>query len=130
MSPAAFSNPAAIHAPLGAYAHAARVPAGAEMLYISGQVGVRPDGTLPTTLGEQADQAFANIGAILSAHGMTPRDVVKLTTFIVAGQAGAEVGPARARLMGDHRPAATAVYVPQLFAPEWLVEIEAVAVRA
>jgi enamine deaminase RidA (YjgF/YER057c/UK114 family) len=36
----------------------------------------------------------------------------------------------RRRHFGDHRPASTAVYVPQLVSPDFLLEVEAVAVKA
>ena len=46
-----FDNPAGVHAPLGLYSHTATVPAGTELLYVSGQVGVRPDGSTPSSHG-------------------------------------------------------------------------------
>lgn len=124
-----FSDPAAVHAPAGAYTHGVTVPGSARTLYVSGQIGLRPDGSLGKTLSEQADQAYRNLGAILEANGFRFSDIVKLTTFVVAGQTGAEVSAVRRAYLGAHRPAATAVYVAQLFAPEWLVEVEAIAAR-
>ena len=41
-----FSNPDSVHAPLGLYSHTAVVPSGTRLLYLSGQVGVRPDGSV------------------------------------------------------------------------------------
>lgn len=122
-----FSDPAGVHAPAGAYTHGVTVPAGARTLYVSGQIGLRPDGSLGSSLSEQADQAYRNLGAILAANGFSFSDIVKLTTYIVAGQQGAEVSAVRRAHLGAHKPAATAVYVAQLFAPEWLVEVEAIA---
>lgn len=122
-------NPATVHAPMGAYSHAVAVPAGTETLFISGQVGARPDGSHPATVGEQADQALANIVAILAANAMGVEHIVKLTTYVVAGQPIADVRAARLKYLGDHKPASTAVYVAALVAPEWLVEIEAVAAK-
>lgn len=122
-----FSDPAGVHAPAGAYTHGVSVPAGARTLYVSGQIGLRPDGSLGSTLSEQADQVYRNLGAILAANGFGFSDIVKLTTYIVAGQSGAEVSAVRRAHLGAHKPAATAVYVAQLFAPEWLVEVDAIA---
>jgi len=124
-----FSDPAGVHAPAGAYTHGVTVPGSARVLYISGQIGLRPDGSLAPSLAEQADQAYRNLGAILEANGFRFADIVKLTTYVVAGQAAAEVSAVRRGYLGAHRPAATAVYVAQLFAPEWLVEVEAIAAR-
>ncbi|MBY0563243.1 MAG: RidA family protein [Hyphomonadaceae bacterium] len=103
------------------------VPAGTDLLFISGQVGVRPDGTTPASIAEQADQVFANIVAHLKFHGLEPSSIVKLTTFMVAGQDGDAVRAARIRHLGPHRPASTAVFIAALVEPEWYVEVEAIA---
>lgn len=124
-----FTNPSAVHAPLGLYSHTVLVPAGTELLVLSGQVGVRPDGSVAPTIAEQADQVFANIVALLDSHGLLPTDVVKLTTFMVAGHDGDAVRAARLHHLGAHRPASTAVFVSQLVDPAWFVEVEAVAAR-
>jgi 2-iminobutanoate/2-iminopropanoate deaminase len=122
-----FSNPPTVHAPAGGYTHGVTVPAGARTLYVSGQVGLRRDGSLGKTFVEQTEQAYRNLGAILEANDFRFSDIVKLTTYVVAGQSGAEVRAVRAAYLGTHKPAATAVYVAELFSPEWLVEVEAVA---
>ena len=122
----AFSNPDTVHPPLGLYSHTAVVPAGTRLLFLSGQVGARPDGSVGETIAEQADQAFANIIALLRAHGLEASSIIKLTTFIVAGQDGEDVRNARRKHLGAHRPASTAVYVSQLVDPRWFVEVEAV----
>ena len=101
----AFLNPPTVHAPGGAYSHSAVVPAGAELIFLSGQVGVRPDGSLPSAL-------------------------VKLTMFVVAGQDIQAVRTARAKFLGAHRPASTAVFVSQLVDPAWHVEVEGFAARS
>ena len=123
------SNPASVHAPLGLYSHAVIVPRETELIYLSGQLGVRPDGSTPASIAEQADQVFGNIVAILHAHGLNPSSIVKLSTFMVAGQDGQAVRVARLKHLGSHRPASTAVYVSQLVDPKWLVEVEAIAAR-
>jgi enamine deaminase RidA (YjgF/YER057c/UK114 family) len=123
----AFSNPDGVHAPLGLYSHTVRVPDGTGLLYISGQVGVRPDGSAGENIAEQADQVFANIVALLRAHGLGPSNIIKLTTFMVAGHDGEQVRIARRKHLGSHRPASTAVYVSQLVDPRWFVEVDAVA---
>ena len=124
-----YRDPIGVHPPLGAYTHAIAVPAGAQTLYVSGQVGVRPDGSIGGDMIDQAEQAFRNLGIILSANGFGFGDLVKLTTYIVQGQSAAKVLAVRRSYLGTHRPTAAAVYVSGLFAPEWLVEIEAVAAR-
>lgn len=122
-------NPSDIHAPVGAYSHTAAVPPGSELIYISGQVGIRPDGSVPESFDEQADHVFMNLRACLSAHGIDMESVVKITTFIVSGQDAQAMRDVRQRHFGDHRPASTAVFVPQLISPGYLLEVEAIAVK-
>ena len=124
------SNPAEVHAPLGLYSHTVSVPEGTELIFLSGQVGVRPDGSTPTTMEEQADQVFANIVGLLTAHGLAATSIVKLTTFMVAGHDGDAVRAARLKHLGSHRPASTAVFVSRLVDPAWYVEVEAVAAKS
>ena len=106
-----FLNPETVSSPLGLYSHLVRVPEGTELLFISGQVGVGHDGFTPSTIGEQADQVFANIVSILDSQGLKASDIIKLTTFIVSGYDGQAVREARLKHLGSHRPASTAVYV-------------------
>jgi len=53
-----------------------------EVLYLSGQIGVAPDGKLPDTFEAQAKQTMENIGATLKARGLGFGDVFKCTVFI------------------------------------------------
>jgi enamine deaminase RidA (YjgF/YER057c/UK114 family) len=126
--PLTLHNPGTVAAPLGRYTHAIEVPAGARLLYVSGQVPVAPDGSCPTTLGEQADQVYANIAAILTARGVPMSNIVKLTTYVTEDDGGTDsVRKARAKYLGEHRPASTAVFVVRLVDPAWKIEIDAVA---
>lgn len=124
-----FVNPPDVHAPTG-YSHTAVVPAGTELVFLSGQVGIRPDGSIPSSLAEQAEQMFDNMAAALRAHGLDASALVKLTLFVVAGHDIQTVRNARARLLGSHKPASTAVFVSQLVAPTLFVECEAIAAKA
>ncbi len=129
MSAPEFFNPPTVHAP-GLYSHGGFVKAGSDILYVAGQVGTRPDGSIAATIGEQAEQAFANVLSILKAKDMSATNLVTLTIFAVAGQGGIEqVRAARLRHLGDHRPASAFVFVPALADAKYLVEVEAVAAR-
>ena len=48
-------TPSSVAAPFGPYSHAVEVPEGSRLLYISGEVGVLPDGTVPETIDAQAE---------------------------------------------------------------------------
>lgn len=129
MTAPSFSNPANMAAPVAAYSHCAHVQAGSELIYLAGQVGLRPDGSLPASLSEQAAEAFANVARALEANGLTAANVVKINTYLVQGQPVADVRAARMAAFGDAKPASTLVYVPQLVEPKYLIEVEAVFAR-
>ena len=124
-----FRNPDVVHPPLGPYSHVVAVPSAAELVFFSGQIGNRVDGSVGTTLGEQAEQAFENIRLLLRAEGLSVANVVKLVVYIVAGQDAAPVRAARIECFGESRPASTTLYVPALLNPDWLIEIDVTAAR-
>jgi enamine deaminase RidA (YjgF/YER057c/UK114 family) len=124
---AAFLNPSAIHTPVGNYTHTAVVSPGTELVFISGQVAIRPDGTVPGTFAEQAEVVFANLRSCLQAHGLGMESVVKLNAYLIAGQDVHAMREVRARYFGSHKPTSTAVFIPALVSPEFLLEVEAVA---
>ena len=124
-----FLNPSGVHTPVGPYSHTAVVPAGAELVFVAGQVGIRSDGTVPVSFAEQAEQTFTNLSACLAAHGLGVDAVVKLTVFIVPPQDFQLLRAVREKHFGAHRPTSTTVYVPALAAPSLLLEVEAVAVK-
>lgn len=123
-------NPATIAAPAGAYSHGVIAPASGEWLYISGQVGMLPDGTTVAGFVEQARVAWSNLVAILKAANMSVEDLVKVTTFITDAGDVKDLRSVRAPFLGDARPASTLLIVKALAGPEWLIEVEAVAHRA
>ncbi|HUQ54002.1 MAG TPA: RidA family protein [Gammaproteobacteria bacterium] len=124
-----FVNPRDVHAPVGPYTHTAVVPAGTELVFVAGQVGMRVDGTVPATFAEQAELTFANLRACLAAHGLGVEAVVKLTVFVVPPQDFAVLRAVREKHFGSHRPTSTTVYVPALAAPALMLEVEAVAAK-
>ena len=129
MSAAELFNPATVAPPVGAYSHGGFVKANSDLLFLAGQVGVRPDGTLPVSCADQAEEVFANIVRILKAKDMTAANLVKITLYVVTGQALSEVRAARLRHLGDQKPASTLIFVPQLAEAKYLIEVDAVAAR-
>ena len=130
-----FNNPAGVAAPAGRYSHVARLDLGSgngALLFISGQVALGPDGQFVGAgdVVAQAEQVFQNIATLLGAHGASMRDVVKLTTFLTDIADRARIADVRARHFpeGTPPPASTLVAVSALAMPEWLIEIEVVAV--
>jgi 2-iminobutanoate/2-iminopropanoate deaminase len=123
-------NPATIHAPLAAYSHQIEVRGDERLLVVSGQVGVRADGSVPDDPLEQLGVAFDNVERNLEEAGMDLADLVKLTVYLVGEwDQDARRGLISARL-GTHRPCMTAVWVAALAGPTLRVELDAWASRA
>jgi 2-iminobutanoate/2-iminopropanoate deaminase len=123
-------NPTAIAPPLGRYSHAIEVPPNARWLFLSGQVGTAPDGTVPADIGSQVENCWRNILAILAEARMAIGDVVKVTVLLTREQDIAVYREARDRIIGDARPASTLMVVSRLASPALLVEVEATAAKA
>ena len=123
-------NPAAVAPPVGSYSHAIETPPNARWLTISGQVGVAPDGKVGETFQRQAELVWQNILGILKAAGMGPEDLVKVTTYLTRKEDIADSRAARAKALGNHRPASTLVVISALAAPQYLIEVEAHAAKA
>jgi len=123
-------NPRSITAPIGTYSHGIEVPPGARWLYVAGQVGVRPDGSVPASIEEQTEAVWQNILAVLADAGMGIGDVVKITSFLTRHENFARFAQVRAKFLGSHRPASTLLVISSLARPEFLVEVEAIAAKA
>ena len=124
-----FTSPDTVTPPYGPYSHVATVAADAELVFLSGQVGERPDGTVPETIEDQYLQTVTTIAAILKAEGLGPENIVKLTTYVTKPIAGDRLRALRRSVFGDIAPAATMLFVPRLVSEEYFVEIETIAAR-
>ncbi len=111
----------------GGYAQAVEVTWATRILYISGQIPARPDGSVPTGFKDQARQAWANVEAQLNAADMTLDHIVKQTTYLADRAYRLEHREVRQEVMGD-RAAAMTVVVCDIVDEAWLLEIEAIAV--
>ena len=121
--------PSSLHSPRG-YSHAAKVAEGKPM-FIAGQVALDKSGNLVgrDDFAAQTEQVFQNLNAILAAAGGSFRDVVKLNVYVVDISGLPAYRDVRDRFVDVMSPpASTAVQVAALFRPEFLIEIEAVAV--
>jgi reactive intermediate/imine deaminase len=101
------------------------------LIFVSGQVAFDQHGSVVGIgdVGEQARQAFRNLGAVLEAAGASFADVAKLTYFVRDIEAVGAIRAARDEFIDTaNPPASTLVEVSRLFVPELLIEIEAVAV--
>ena len=100
------------------------------MLILSGQVGMRQDGSIPDDPIEQIDLALENIFRNLEAARMEVKDIVKLTYYLVGEIDTATRREMVAAKLRGHQPCSTLVYVAALASPTLKVEIDAWASRA
>lgn len=104
---------------------------GGRTLYISGIVGARPDGSIPAgDIAAQAELAFANLDQVVRAGGGSMRDIVKVNVYVGEEYASraAELRQIRQRHFPSDYPTSTLVRVAGFANPEYLFEIEAIAV--
>ena len=107
--------------PMGPYSPAVRA---GELLFVSGQVGVRDGSLVAGDTVDQLRQAFANLESVLADHGAALTDVVKMTVFLRHMSDFGRMNEAYIALLGDHRPARTTIGVAEL-PLNALVEVEA-----
>jgi enamine deaminase RidA (YjgF/YER057c/UK114 family) len=112
--------------PPSRYAQAVEVTGVKRLLFVSGQIPVRPDGTVPSTFMEQARQAWTNVEAQLRAAGMSLGNLVKVTIFLSDRAYSLENRAVRQEVLGDREVALT-VIITGIFDAAWLLEIEAIA---
>ena len=122
------SNPEGVRRVAASYSLAAVVEAGARRLIVSGQVGVAPDGAVPPAGAAQIEQAYANLRLVLRAHGADLSSIVKTTVFLTDRSLLGPYREVREKMMGEHAPASTLLFVSGLADPRYVVEIEAEAV--
>lgn len=126
-------NPDTIFIPTAGYSQVAEIKGG-KLVYIAGQVPFDKSGNL---IGKddflaQTEQVFRNIKAAVEAAGGSFSDVVKLNYFCVEAVDPALI-PSVLKVRDQfvdtkNPPISTFVVVKRLVNPEWLIEIEAVAV--
>jgi enamine deaminase RidA (YjgF/YER057c/UK114 family) len=118
-------NPQDVHPPVADYVHQIEVGSGGRWLLLSGQIGMRTDGSLPEDPVEQVAVALENLRRNLAAAGMDATNVVKLTTYLVGDVDREGRAAAISAFLGEHIPTQTLLYVAGLASPALRVEIEA-----
>lgn len=110
------------------YSHIGVVNGPAKVIYLAGQIGRDLKGNIPHKFEDQVRLAYQNLDTCLKAAGATPKDIVRLTYYIVNYAA---TNRAHAKVMGEflgsHAPPTTLIPVEALAAPGVLFEVEATA---
>ncbi|HEY6332128.1 MAG TPA: RidA family protein [Blastocatellia bacterium] len=126
-------NPSTMAKPVAGFSNVAEVRGG-KLVYTAGQVALDPSGKLvgDGDFRAQIEQVFQNLKLAVEATGGTFFDVIKLNYYIVeAGHLSelASLREVRDRFVNTgNPPASTLLFVSRLARPEWLVEVEAIAV--
>lgn len=109
-----------------------RVAITGDTAYVSGTTDAGPDGRSrhPGDPGAQARAIFGIIERSLAEGGFALADIVRTRIFVTEVGNIAAVGEVQGEILGDVRPASTALVVKALIDPSLLVEIEADAHRA
>lgn len=124
----ASASPRQVVAPAGATTIAPYSPAirTGDLLFLSGQIGIAGGALASGGIAAETRQALANVRTILDAAGVTPRDVVKCTVFLVDMNEYEAMNAVYGEFFGAAPPARSAVAVAAL--PRGArVEIECIA---
>jgi enamine deaminase RidA (YjgF/YER057c/UK114 family) len=112
------------------YTQTMKVTGAQTILFLAGQVAYDKDGG-PLHRGDfkaQAREVFRCIKAHVEACGARMENVVKLNTYLTDIRYRGDLVPVREEFFGKKGPASTLVQVGALAHPDWLIEVEAIAV--
>ena len=112
------------------YSQAIKVTGAQTILFLAGQVAYDKDGGVAHRgdFKGQAHECFKALKALCESQGATLANVVKLNTYVTDVRYRADMVPIREEFFGKKSPASTLVQVAALAHPDYLIEIEAIAV--
>jgi enamine deaminase RidA (YjgF/YER057c/UK114 family) len=112
------------------YSQGVKVSGAQNILFIAGQVAYDDKGNAAHRgdFAAQARAVFQAVKAQVEAGGGTMQSIVKINTYLTDIRHRAELVPIREEFLGKKGPASTLVAVAALAQPDWLIEVEAIAV--
>ena len=112
------------------YSQGIKVTEAQTVLFLAGQVAYDKDGSVkhPGDFKAQAREVFRCIKSLVETAGGRMDNVVKLNTYLTDIRYRADLVPIREEFLGKKGPASTLVQVSALAHPDWLIEVEAIAV--
>ncbi|MGF9905848.1 GNAT family N-acetyltransferase [Brevibacillus porteri] len=122
-------NPSTVASPMGPYTHLTVVPKGADLLVLSGQVGMDLHGELPTDMKEQVENTLQNILRNFESESVTAGHIIKINIWATEEMDWKHFNQVWEKFHGGTPPAMTMSYVPALAVPSLKVEIEAWAAK-
>jgi enamine deaminase RidA (YjgF/YER057c/UK114 family) len=103
-----------------------------DTVYVRGQIGQDLDTSENVGIGDvgaQTEQAMTNIAMLLAEAEATLDDIVKVTVYLVDPRYRETVYRVIGRWLKGVHPVSTGLVVSALARPEWLVEVDVIAVR-
>lgn len=121
-------SPDSVHKPTTYYSHAVVLD---DVVYLAGQAPHDISGAVwdPADPAGQVRRVFENAQEVLAAAGATFADVVRMTALVRRADVLPILWEVAAEYLGDHRPAITAAVVDGLAGADYLLEIDAIAVK-
>jgi 2-iminobutanoate/2-iminopropanoate deaminase len=112
------------------YSQGIKVTQAQTILFLSGQVAYTADGGVACRgdFKGQARGAYDAIKALVESQGGTMANVIKITTYVTDMRYRLDLAPLREEYFGKKGPASTLIEIPALAHPDWMIEIEAIAV--
>lgn len=112
------------------YSQAIRVSGAQAVVFVAGQVAYDKKGGVahPGDFKAQAREVFRSLVAQVRAAGGTPAQIVKITSYVTDIRYRADFGAIRGEVFGGTLPASTLVQVAALAHPDYMIEVEAIAV--
>jgi reactive intermediate/imine deaminase len=119
-------RPVTVH-PVKAYSHAIK---NGKIVHLAGQVAMDLQGKLVGRgdIEAQAEQVFTNLKNVVEAAGGTMQHIAKITVFTTSLAYRPKIADVRARYFSGDLPASTFLVISSLADPDYLLEIEAVAI--
>ena len=116
--------------PSGHFSHATVIEARGRLVFISGMVAKRADGSIAGIgdVSEQTRQVCENLKAAVEEAGGTLDDICRVDVYVRNMEHFAAIHAVRRQYFSAPGPASTMVEVSKMTSPEYLIEINAIAV--
>ena len=116
--------------PSGVFSHATTIAAKGTLVFVSGMVAKRPDGTIAGIgdVSEQTRQVCENLKAAMEAAGGTLDDICRVDVFVRNIEHFEQIHKVRREYFAAPAPASTMIEVTKMVHPDYLIEINAIAV--
>ena len=124
-------NPESLRIPTKSYSQGVIVPAGSDIMFVTGQLPQDIDGNIvaPGDIEKQTEVVFSRISAILKEGGMSMDDVVRVGILVKDIREATVVSKIRDKVFENSKPASTLVEVSNFVKDGCCVEIEVTAAK-